>query len=426
MPTLARLFPGNRLPRRTVRLRLTVLYGMLFLLSGTTLLGAVYFLVHHAIDSPNGGFHAGGGELAMAHGQAAAPWQSPMPQQPPGRISMEQLSVRAQQVLDAQKAAVMHQLLVSSGGALAAMFVLSIVLGWLVAGRILRPVRTITSAAQDISETSLHRRLALGGPDDELKELGDTFDALLSRLETSFEAQRRFVANASHELRTPLARQRTLGQVALHDPDATADTLRAAHERILAAGAQQERLIEALLTLTRSHAGIEVHEPFDLAQLAHEVVDSRRPEAQDRGVTVRTAIGPAFALGHRNLAERLASNLVDNGLRHNVSGGRIDVTTATRHGRPVLTVSNTGPTVPPTEIERLFQPFQRLETARRARAEGLGLGLSIVQAIAQAHDATIDTAPRPGGGLIISVTFPPLTKPVRLRPAADRRATQPA
>ncbi|MEV6350167.1 ATP-binding protein [Actinoplanes sp. NPDC051851] len=421
---LTRRIAQSSRPRRTVRLRLTLLYGTLFLVSGAALLAVVYVLVHHAVSgAADNTFSATGGDLEMSTGQPG-PIIAPSPGQL-GTSTMDVLRVRTEQAIEAQKDAVMHSLLVNSGIALAVMSLASIALGWLVAGRILRPVRTITAAAREISATSLHRRLALEGPDDELKELGDTFDGLLTRLEASFEAQRRFVANASHELRTPLARQRALGEVALADPDATMESLRAAHERILVAGGQQERLIEALLTLTRSHGGIAVREPFDLAQLTHEVVDSRRPDAQDRGVTIHGAIGPALATGHRNLAERLVGNLVDNGLRHNVRGGRVEVTTAMVAGRPALTVVNTGPVVPESEVERLFQPFQRLETNRRARAEGLGLGLSIVHAIVVAHDATIETVPRPEGGLAVTVTFPaPATESqvstTREQPVAQR------
>jgi signal transduction histidine kinase len=392
------------LPRRTVRLRMTLLYGGLFLISGAALLAITYVLVRHAV----GGGPFKGSDFVPAPGGSRGPTSPdpdtlPPPSQP-GAIEM--LSIQAEQALIRQKAAVMHQLLINSGIALALMSVISIVLGWIVAGRILGPLRTITAAARDISATSLHQRLALDGPSDELKELGDTFDGLLGRLESSFQAQRQFVANASHELRTPLARQRALGQVALSDPDATVESLRTAHERILAAGAQQERLIEALLTLTRSHLGIEVRHPFDLAQLTREVVDARRSEAEYRTVTVQPSISAATAAGHRPLAERLVTNLVDNALRHNIPHGWVEVTIRTVDGHAVLTVANTGPVVPPEAIDQLFQPFQRLGTARTGRGEGLGLGLSIVQAIATAHDATITTSARPEGGLTITVTFP--------------------
>jgi signal transduction histidine kinase len=298
----------------------------------------------------------------------------------------------AERALAAQRADVLHELLVQSGIALALMAVVALALGWWMAGRILRRLRTVTATAREISATNLHRRLALPGPNDELKELGDTFDELLGRLQASFQAQRQFVANASHELRTPLARQRAIGQVALADPDADTASLRAAHERVLAAGVQQERLIEAMLTLTRGHAGIDVRHTFDLGEVVREVVASR-------GAPVRTSVEACPVSGHRALAERLVVNLVDNALQHNVADGWVSVTC--RAG--VLTVTNTGPVVPPGEVERLFQPFQRLGPARTG--EGLGLGLSIVRAVATAHNAAVDAQARPEGGLEVRVSF---------------------
>ncbi|MFJ4622425.1 ATP-binding protein [Streptomyces sp. NPDC088812] len=399
---LTRRIVRPRLPRRSLRLRLTLVYSGLFLLSGAALLTVTWFLLGDAIS----------GSLAKdiipAPGSPTAEASAhPPPGTPPGgQRQVKVLSEQQRQTLLRQKSAVMDQLVVQSCTALGLMLVLSIVLGWVVAGRILRPVRMITSAAREISATNLHRRLDLDGPADELKELGDTFDSLLGRLEASFQAQRRFVANASHELRTPLARQRTLGQVALGDPNATVDSLRSAHQRILAGGVQQERLIEALLTLARSQGGIDVREPLDLTRLAGEAVDPRRAEARDRQVTFHLATGPALALGHRSLAERLVVNLVDNALRYNVPGGRVEVATGTDGDKATITVSNTGPAVPQEEVERLFQPFQRLEDTRAARREGLGLGLSIVRAVAEAHDAAIDTRVRAGGGLRVTVAFP--------------------
>lgn len=419
MPAIDRLAARGarrRLPRRTVRLRMTLLYGGLFVLSGAALLGVTYVLVQRAV--------AGQPLELSVSGPGAEP--GVVPAQPPRsrQSDLKTLSDQAQDAMAGQIADIKHQLLVQSGIALALMLVVSLVLGWIVAGRMLRPLRTITATAREISATSLHQRLALDGPPDELKELGDTFDGLLSRLETSFEAHRQFVANASHELRTPLARARTLGQVALSDPGATVESLRQAHERILAAGAQQERLIEALLTLARSHAGIEVRRPFDLTGIVQEVVEARAGEADRRTVTVHTSFATAAAPGHRPLAERLVVNLVDNALRHNTPHGEVRVTTGTVDGHAVLTVANTGPPVPPDAVGRLFQPFQRLGATRAARTEGLGLGLSIVQAIADAHDADLTTSTRPGGGLSVTVTFPTasgLAPPARRRPPLSVR-----
>ncbi|MER5768566.1 sensor histidine kinase [Streptomyces sp. NPDC001985] len=402
-------------PRRSVRLRLTLLYGGLFAASGAALQTIMIFLVNRRVQDTWKDLRerSDGKQRELPEPPVSLPTPSRLPE-PPGQGSSATIPVDGKDTL-------MDALLTQGAIALSIMLVVSIALGWIVAGRILRPLRTITAAAQEISATSLHQRLALDGPGDELKELGDTFDSLLSRLETSFEAHRRFVSNASHELRTPLARQRALGQVALADPDATVDSLRAAHERILVTGAQQERLIEALLTLARSQGGIDVREPFDLARLTQEVVDSRESDAESRTVVFLPSIGAATAAGHRNLTERLVTNLVDNALRHNIRGGRVDVTTATVDGRATLMVTNTGPVVPPDEIGRLFQPFQRLDATRVARTEGLGLGLSIVQAIAQAHDATVTARARPEGGMTITVSFPASgDRPVPSRPAPER------
>jgi signal transduction histidine kinase len=283
----------------------------------------------------------------------------------------------------------------------------------------------MTSSVRDISATNLHRRLTLAGPRDELKELGDTFDSLLDRLESSFRAQRQFVANASHELRTPLARQRVLGQVALADPEATVDTLRAAHERILVAGALQERMIEALLTLTRSQAGLEAREPVDLARLTEEAVVGRADEAGYRAVTFEPEIAPAVIAGHRNLAERLVANLVDNAMRYNNPGGWVRVATATEGGRASLVVANTGPVVPADAVESLFEPFHRLGDTRAAKPDGLGLGLSIVRAIADAHDATVEVLPRPEGGLEITVSFPSVTSNIGALTAREEKVPGP-
>jgi signal transduction histidine kinase len=372
-------------PRPTVRLRLTLLYGSLFLVSGAALLAVTYGLVVQAFT----GSTAGNALCRTAHSGCHL-------------IGAGQARAMALQ----EHAAVLHELLTRSEIALALMTVVSIALGWLVAGRVLRPLRTITAAARQISAASLGERLALSGPDDELKELGDTFDQLLARLEASFRAQRQFIANASHELRTPLARQRVISQVALADPGASIETLRTAHERVLASGAEQHQLIDALLTLARGQAGPDKREPFDLATVTSQVLAARQPDARDRNLTLHAALGPAPAAGSPRLAERLAANLIDNALRHNEPGGRVNVTTGTKNGRAVLSVANTGPAVPAATVDRLFQPFQRLATDRTSRGEGLGLGLSIAQAIAETHGATITARPQPGGGLRIEVTFP--------------------
>jgi signal transduction histidine kinase len=327
-----------------------------------------------------------------------------LPNVVPGR-QISSVERRLTALVRRQHQAEMHQLVVTSGRALALMTVAAIALGWVVAGRILRPLRTITAGARNISATNLHERLALAGPHDELRELGDTFDELISRLERAFHAQRGFVANASHELRTPLARQRTVAQVALADPDATVDSLRAAHERVLVTGAEQERLIDALLTLSRGQAGLERHEPFDLGTVALDVLEPRRTDLRRSGLIVDEQLAAAPTFGDARLAEILVANLVDNAARHNVPAGLVRVATTVREAHAVVTVTNDGPVVPPTELDRLLQPFQRLDPRRAGNARGLGLGLSIVEAIASAHGADLTVTARPSGGLIVEVAF---------------------
>jgi signal transduction histidine kinase len=378
-------------PRRTVRLRITVLYAVLFAVTGTALMVITYLLVKYAIGNP-------ARPLSHVEGTAFGP---PDGTGPPVQVTYSSVAVP----LDA----VMRSLVSQSALALGIMTVISMVLGWVLAGRLLRPLRTITASVRDISATNLHLRLTMTGPADELKELGDTFDGLLDRLESSFRAQRQFVANASHELRTPLARQRVLGQVAVTDPEATVGSLRAAHERILVAGEQQERMIEALLTLTRSQAGLDSREPVDLARIARETVAGRADEAAERAVSVEADATSAVIAGHRGLTERLVANLVDNALRYNKPGGRVRVSTATAGSRAGLIVANSGPVVPADAVESLFQPFHRLDGTRTASAGGLGLGLSIVRAVADAHDATVDIAAPDAGGLVVTVSFPSVT-----------------
>jgi signal transduction histidine kinase len=299
----------------------------------------------------------------------------------------------------------LDRLAVSSALALAVMSVISLGLGWIVAGRALRPLRTITATAREISATNLHERLDLEGPDDEVKELGETLDELFGRLEASFDSQRHFVANASHELRTPLTVERTLLQVALADPDADVTTLRAACEDVLEVGAQQERLIGSLLTLATSERGLEEREPFALDEVVAQVVASRHESAEQRGVRVDTTIIEVHALGDVRLVESLVTNLVDNALHHNVAEGRVEVSTASVAGGATLAVRNTGPVIPPMDVDRLFEPFQRLGN-ERVGADGHGLGLAIVRAIADAHGATLTARARPEGGLDVEVRFP--------------------
>ncbi|MGH9105802.1 MAG: ATP-binding protein [Acidimicrobiales bacterium] len=307
----------------------------------------------------------------------------------------------------AQRATDSHQLLVNSGIALAIVAMLALVVGWLVASRMLRPIRTITRTAKRISSTSLHERLALDGPHDELKELADTLDDLFGRLDAAFEAQRHFVANASHELRTPLTAERTMLQYGLDDPDTSARTWRSIAEELLDSNREQETLIEALLTLASSEGGLDHRDRADLADICQTVLGRPGLGTDRLGLAIKTAISSAPLEGDPRLVERLLTNLVDNAIRHNVEGGGVQIFTGMKEGKAVFSVTNTGPVVPPNGVARLFQPFQRLDGCRVHHNKGHGLGLSIVRAIATAHCATVAASASPGGGLSVDVTFPP-------------------
>jgi signal transduction histidine kinase len=405
-----------RMPRRTVRLKLTMLYGALFLVCGAALLGVTYFLVAQRLpvtvkksnsQMTTTATGVAGGELCYTNRFSGG---SKLSGGSASTSTLQDIGALASPngcaiMLNAQRSDELDQLITDSGIALAIMAAASIGLGWVVAGRVLQPLRTITTAARRISASSLHQRLATDGPDDELTELGRTFNRLLARLERSFEAQRQFVANASHELRTPLARQRTLVEVALRDPDPTVGSLQRTMQRVLATGEEQERLIEALLTLARSQRGLDRREPLDLAAVTGAALSASEPEAAGRGVRVSASLGAAPVLGDKRLAERLAANLVDNAVRHNVADGWVKVVTGVRSGRGVLSVANSGPAISPDQIDLLFQPFGRLDAARLSR-DGLGLGLSIVIAIAAAHDADLRARPLPSGGLEVEILFP--------------------
>jgi len=401
---------------------LTLLYGALFMCAGAVLLVITYELVAHS-DAANRGvavrarLPGGPGPQKPSPGATVffqqATGQLPIPKLPPDvpvqvRDTANRLQAEATAQLAAQRQAQLDALLTKSGVALAIMAVVSIGLGWLMAGRALRPVRTMSQRARGISERNLHERLGVQGPDDELKELGDTFDALLARLESAFESQRRFVANASHELRTPITLERTLVEVALADPHANVDSLRQTCQRVLAASEQQERLIEALLTLARSQRGLTCREELDLAELGVEVMRSIDPE----GLRVEADFEEATVVGDRALLERLVANLLDNAVRYNREGGELAVRTGVVNGRPGLRISNTGAPISPDEVSQLVEPFRRLDGERTGHPDGLGLGLSIVAAIAEVHDAQLVTEARPGGGLTVQVAFAPAAEPL--------------
>lgn len=370
-----------RLPRRTLRAQLALLYTAVFGLAFVAMAAVA------VIFKPN---------FLVGTSCAAAP-QTPSPPAACGQHGG--LSFAGTITHDAQQN-------VAGVVMVAVIAITALGIGWLIAGRVLRPLRTITATAREISATNLHQRLTVAGPDDEFRQLGDTLDGLFGRLEASFQAQRHFVANASHELRTPLTAEKTVLQGALADPDATTATLRSACEKALQWNEQQERLIDALLTLASSERGIERWEPFNLADLAGKAILDRHQDAERRNIRIDSALSAAPVTGDPALAESLIANLLSNAIRHNLDGGRIEVSTGLTDGRAIVTVSNTGPLIPPDEVDRLFQPFQRLGSQRLRPAGGHGLGLPIVSAIVSVHGAALTASARPEGGLGITVSFP--------------------
>ena len=387
-----------RASRRTARLRLTLLYTGMFLGLGTALVVGVFLL-----SSGSGAF---GAHAVAVSASPTGTTIRPVPSDGSGLTVPVPPGARVERVVTGPSRD-LAGLLATTWALLVVTALVSALLGWFAAGRVLQPLRQMTETARTISAGNLSRRLALAGPDDEFRRLGDTFDDLLARLEASFDAQRRFVANASHELRTPLTVERTLLQVALADPNATAATLRAAGEELLACGREHERLLESLLTLASSERGVGHRETVDLARLVAHVLLTPRPDIQRDGLKLDTALEPAVVSGDPALIERLMANLIDNAVRYNRPEGRVEARTAVVDGHPAIEITNTGPIVRHEEIERMFEPFQRLGGGRAARADGHhGLGLSIVRAIAVAHEATVDATPLPDGGLTIRVGFP--------------------
>ncbi len=392
------------------------MYGGLFLTTGAVLLATTYLLVSKTtvtnvqIAGPGPGFvYAGRSESPIPAG-ARRNQHTTIDAQVPGFVAKALRSRQGRRVAafvgSDQRIQDLHVLVIESIVALAIMAVVSTALGWLVAGWVLAPLRAMADTTRDISAASLDRRLAMEGPQDELKQLSDTIDGLLERLEAAFDAQRRFVANASHELRTPLTAARAMLEMVLSDPTATIDTFRETCSQVLDEGEQQEELIEALLALAQGQRGIDRRELVDLAVVTSTVLDRYELEAMARSVKVEAELSPARLSGDRRLIERLVSNLLQNALRHNDAGGAVRVSVREQARTSALTISNTGPVIPADKIATLTQPFQRLAPDRTGYRDGLGLGLSIVEAIANAHDAALEVKPREGGGLKVTVRFP--------------------
>ncbi|WP_238010593.1 ATP-binding protein [Dactylosporangium sp. AC04546] len=384
-----------------VRLRLTLLYGGLFLLSGAVLLTITYLLVAHS-----------GSNVAMSTQSTTPSGEQSVSiflgETLPAGVRLSEAQRRVveafQEQAHQQQAELMHQLLVKSGVALAVMAVVAVVLGWLVAGRVLRPLQTMTATIQLISARNVHERLAVTGPRDELKSLADTVDGLLGRLESALDSHKRFVANAAHELRTPLTLEHALLQETVLDPDATVEEFRAQFEELMVVSEQQAQLLESLLVLATSERGLDRRESVELSGIADDVLRAAEPRARHQALAVAAEVEPARVTGDPVLVERLVANLVDNAMSYNVPDGRVEVATGTEGVRCFLSVTNTGPPVPPDLVEQLLSPFQRLD--RTADDGHHGLGLSIVQSIAAAHSADLTVQARPAGGLAIRVLFP--------------------
>ncbi|MEW2528252.1 HAMP domain-containing sensor histidine kinase [Streptomyces sp. NPDC047071] len=381
--------------RPTIRIRLTLLYGGMFLIAGILLLSIIYLLAAQALNV--------GSELPfkIVSGRVESKVCDL-----PSRASPEEFNAAMNACVNEQRQHALDNLLSRSLLALLGLAVIAFAFGYAMAGRVLSPLGRITRTARRVAGTDLKRRIELDGPDDELKELSDTFDEMLDRLERAFTAQQRFVGNASHELRTPLAINRTLLEVQLSDPGAPPE-LQQLGKTLLATNERSEQLVEGLLLLARSDNQIVERKPVDLAEVANRAVDQARAEAEDKGVEIRGERGLAIVQGNGVLLERIALNLVQNAVRYNVKeAGWVEVTTEAQHGQAVLVVTNTGPVVPAYEIDNLFEPFRRLRTERTGSDKGVGLGLSIARSVARAHGGRIIAEPREGGGLVMRVTLP--------------------
>ncbi|CAL9607360.1 Adaptive-response sensory-kinase SasA [Streptomyces sp. enrichment culture] len=386
--------------RPTIRIRLTLLYGGMFLIAGILLLSIIYLLAAQALNTGNEPLFkiVGGSEIRVASENCPAVDSS--------SPTLSEFNAAISECIDHQRQVALDNLLSRSLLALLGLAVIAFAFGYAMAGRVLSPLGRITRTARAVAGSDLSRRIELDGPDDELKELADTFDDMLERLQRAFTAQQRFVGNASHELRTPLAINRTLLEVHLSDPNAPVE-LQQLGKTLLATNERSEQLVEGLLLLARSDNQIVERKAVDLAEVASQAIDQAHAEAEAKGVEIRGTREPAVVQGNGVLLERIALNLVQNAVRYNVpENGWVKVTTRVQHGQAVLVVANTGPVVPAYEIDNLFEPFRRLRTERTGSDKGVGLGLSIVRSVARAHGGHISAQPREGGGLVMRFTLP--------------------
>jgi len=402
---LRRLWPDK------VRWRLTLTYAALFLLAGALLLALTYGLVDSSLSrASNAGPRPA--HLAVASKVCEVKVLSQARRGVVNEGKLRAVAVRkcvqayvagSKAGQASQRARTLDDLLVFSLIGLGGVALLSGALGWWIAGRVLRPISTITAAARRASDQHLGERVALRGPRDELKELADTFDAMLDRLDAAFSSQRAFIANASHELRTPLTAMRTAIEVTLAKPAPSNEQLRTMAEKIRKGVERSEQLVDALLVLARSENALPP-EPVDLAVAVEDAFELSAGEVRERSLQLETALEPAELSGDRVLIERLVGNLVDNAVRHSDSGGSIWVSTGVENGRARLRIANTGPILEPEVVPQLFEPFRRIH--ERVGTDGLGLGLAIVRAVAVAHGGTVDAAARPDGGLGVIVALP--------------------
>ncbi|GAB3405812.1 sensor histidine kinase [Flindersiella endophytica] len=384
----------------TMRVKLTLLFAALFLVACSLL--TVFFYTAFENSFPTG--------KSSALTVLARNYPKAIERMTSEDFTAEQRNEFIKQAvtaLDRQRDDALGSMLRQSGLAVGVIALAAIGAGWLLAGRALRPVQKITETARRVADRSLHERINLPGPRDEFKELADTFDAMLERLDKSFDSQRRFVANASHELRTPLAVNRTLLEVAGTTTDLSPE-MRSVVNTLLATNDRSERLLDGLLVLARSENLSPQRREVDLSDIAAHAVEEVVAEAAKTGVVVDAEPEPAPTTGDPSLLERVAMNLVQNAVRHNVPGGTVMVTTgpAEEPGWVELRVRNTGPHVPPYEVDGLFEPFHRLGDARVSDGHGVGLGLSIVRSVVHTHGGRIQAVAQPAGGLDVTVGLP--------------------
>ena len=388
----------RRRPRLTVRARLTLLNTGLCAVCGAIVVAVSYILVAQLgapgqapQGSPSGGLSAS--FLAQCRSERL------LAQPDKGILAKCNAALQLQGAQNQRDLTLSH-LLVYSLITVGVVIALAAILCWVAAGRALRPLHQITAAARAASEHNLSARVGLRGPHDELRELAETFDDMLARLQAAFEGQRRFIANASHELRTPLAVMGATVDVVADNPDSTPEDLRGMAADIRAAVDHAEHLISALLILARNDRGLGIHEQVDLATVAEDVLDTAA--VGDR--KVHATLAPAVVSGDPVLVEHLIANLVDNAVRYNSAGGDIWIATGSAAGDSRLTVANTGPVINPADADRIFQPFERLSD--RTSHDGFGLGLAIVASIAAIHGGTVAAEPRDGGGLSVTIAIP--------------------